>query len=347
MTITSKPYGSLPCGRTASLYTLKNSNGLTAQITNYGGIIVSLEIPDRKGHTADILLGKDSLQGYVDGHPHFACITGRVAGRIGGASFELEGQTYQLEANNGPNALHGGSQGFHQILWDAEMVEQDGTSKLKLSTTEPDGSNGFPGTVNCQVTYALLDDNSLEISYSASTDRATPFNITNHAYFNLAGEGSGDVLDHEVQIFSSAIAAVDENSTLIGVREAVRAGFNDYRTPVRLSSLEELVVSNADIHFFLEGGRTQAPRLAATVKEPASGRVMEVLTTEPGVQFYAGLCLGGEPGKNGHRYADCDGLCFETQDYADTIHFPDMGAAVLQAGEHFTSTTIYRFSIET
>lgn len=346
MRITSKPFGSIPSGQSATLYTLTNTNGLTAEITNYGGIIVSLNAPDRKGVFADVLLGKDNLQGYLDGHPHFACITGRVAGRIGGASFELDGETYNLEANNGPNALHGGSKGFHQILWDAEIVEVTGIQKLKLTTVDPDGSNGFPGTVECQVTYALLEDNSLEITYTASTDKTTPFNITNHAYFNLNGEGSGDVLNHSVQILSDAIAAVNESSTLIGVREPVVAGFNDYRQPVQLGSLNELVVSNADIHYFLENGRTAEPRLAATIKAPQSGRIMEVITTEPGVQFYAGLCLGGESGKHGHRYADKDGLCFETQDYADSIHFPEMGGAILKPGEAFTSTTMYRFSTE-
>ncbi len=346
MKIISKPYGSLPSGQSATLFTLSNSNGLSAEITNYGGIVVSLNVPNRTGKLTDVLLGKPDLQGYLDGHPHFACITGRVAGRIGGASFEIEGQTYDLEANNGPNALHGGSKGFHQILWDAEIVESDGIQKLKLSTTDPDGSNGYPGTIECQVTYALLEDNALEITYHANTDKTTPFNITNHAYFNLDEEGSGDVLNHEVQILSEAIAAVDENSTLTGVREPVVAGFNDYRQPVQLGDLDELLVSNADIHFFLEGGRTAEPRLAARVKSRKSGCVMEVFTTEPGVQFYAGLCLGGESGKHGHSYADKDGLCLETQDYADSVHFPEMGGAVLKPGDTFQSTTIYRFSAE-
>ncbi|ADE53832.1 aldose epimerase family protein [Coraliomargarita akajimensis] len=343
MSILISLFGTLPNGREASLFTLENANGLRAAITNYGGIIVSLEVADKEGQFADIMLGKDTLDDYVAGHPHFACITGRNAGRIGGASFELDGQRYQLEANNGPNALHGGSKGFHQILWDAEVVTVDGIEKLQLQTVDPDGSNGFPGTVQCTVTYALLDDNSLEITYAATSDKATPFNITNHAYFNLRGEGDGDVKGHHIQILSDAVAAVDEQSTLTGVREPVRKGFNDYREPVQLGSLDELTGNNADIHFFLDNGRTSEPRLAASAYEPESGRLMEVLTTEPGVQFYAALFLD-EAGKNGKHYAPATGFCFETQDYADSVHFPEMGGAILQPHKPFESTTIFKFS---
>lgn len=348
MKILTSPFGTLPCGQTVTLFTLENANGLRARITNYGGIIVSLEVPDRDGQLADIVLGKDDLQGYLDGHPHFACITGRNAGRIGGACFELDGQTYPLEANNGTNALHGGSKGYHQILWNAEIITLDGIEKLRLHTIDPDGNNGYPGTVDCTVTYALLDDNSLEITYSATTDQATPFNITNHAYFNLRGEGEGDVLNHQLQIFADGVASVAEDATLLGRRDPVQEGFNDFREPVTLSE-RELVMGNADIHYFLYEGRTNDPELAAIVVEPESGRKMEVLTTEPGIQFYAGLCLtdpesGPEPGKNGAAYANCHGFCLETQDYADSVHYPDMGNAILRPGETFQSTTIFKFS---
>lgn len=349
MSIESTPFGNLPSGESVQLFSLKNSSGMEARITNYGGIIVSLSTPDRDGKLADVVLGKDDLQGYLDGHPHFACITGRVAGRIGGASFDLNGKTYPLEANNGPNAIHGGSKGFHQILWDAEVTTINGVEKLKLSTTDPDGSDGFPGTIHCTVTYAVLEDNSLEIRYTAETDQTTPFNITNHAYFNLGGEASGDALGHQVQILSDSIAAVDADCTLIGVREPVQAGFNDYREPVVLNQRDELVVANADIHYFLEGGRVAEPRLAALAHDPVSGRVMEVLTTEPGVQFYAALSLSldaPEMGKNGKQYPTSAGLCFETQDYADSIHFPEIGSAILHPGETFQSTTLYRFSTQ-
>ncbi|MGB0414045.1 MAG: aldose epimerase family protein [Coraliomargarita sp.] len=348
MSITSKPFGSLPSGESATLFTLSNSNGLSAQITNYGGIIVALNTPDRFGEIADIVLGKNDLQGYLDGHPYFGCLTGRVAGRIGRGKFTVDGTNYQLEVNNGDNALHGGLVGYDKRLWDAEIVEIDGAEKLKLSIVDLDGSNGFPGTVHCTVTYALLENDSLEVTYQANTDTTTPLNLTNHSYFNLAGEGNGNVLGHSLQIISDTVATIDDGATLLGRRDAVQAGFNDYREPVTLGD-RELTIHNADIHFFANDGRTAEPTLVAIAKEPKSGRVMEVLTTEPGVQFYAGLflsCDGPELGKNGSPYQPSGGFCLETQDYADSINFPDMGEAVLKPDTVFTSTTIYRFSTE-
>ena len=349
MSIESSPFGKLPNGDTAHLFTLRNANGMEARITNFGGIIVGLTAPDRDGKFADVILGKDNLEGYLAGHPYFACITGRVAGRIGAGKFSIDGTDYTLEINDSPNALHGGSQGFHSFAWDAKITKVDGVDKLKLTTTDPSGSNGFPGTVNCVVTYALLEDNSLEITYEAETDRTTPFNITNHAYFNLRGEGNGDALGHEVQILSDAIAAVNEDSTLTGVREPVQSGFNDYRAPIRLVDRDALVVPNSDIHYVLEGGRTDEPRLAVVARDPESGRTMEVLTTEPGVQFYAAICLSldeTEVGKGGKTYPTYGGLCFETQDYADSVNFPLMGDAILRPGRTFTSTTLYRFKTD-
>ena len=346
MSIVNKPYGTLPSGEAVSLYTLTNKNGLSAKVTNYGGILVALNVPDRAGKLADIVLGKDSLEGYLAGHPYFGATTGRVAGRISNASFELEGKNYPLEANNGPNALHGGLQGYDKLVWNAETINDHGVDKLRLSITDPDGSNGFPGTVECTVTYALLDDNTLEIAYTASTDRTTPFNITNHSYFNLNGAGKGDVLNHEMQIFADSVATVDEDSTLIGQRDPVVEGFNDYREPVQLGSLD-LCLGNADIHFFLDNGRTKLPKSAAIVREPDSGRIMEVFTTEPGVQFYAGLFLSDgapETGKGGVVYAPKTGFCLETQDYADSVTFPEMGGAMLTPDEPFCSTTLFRFS---
>ncbi|MDP4611896.1 MAG: galactose mutarotase [Opitutales bacterium] len=347
MSIESKAFGTLPTGEAVNLYTLRNSNGLSATITNFGGIIVSLNVPDREGKFADIMLGKDSLEGYLAGHPHFACITGRVAGRIAGAQFTIDGKAYPLAANNGPNCLHGGLKGYDSVAWDAEIVTIDGTEKLSLSIIDPDGNNGFPGQVSCTVTYALLEDNSLEITYTATSSKTTPFNITNHAYFNLAGHNSGDVLNTRLQIFADDTAAVDDDSTLIGIREPVIAGYNDYRQPVALKDLAKLEVGNADIHFFLDGGRTTEPKPAAIATEPESGRCMKVLTTEPGVQFYAGLCLsedGPEVGKDGAIYGPVHGFCLETQDYANSINHPEMGSAILHPGDTFQSTTLFRFS---
>lgn len=346
MSITSKPYGKLPDGSDVELYTLTNANGLRAEVTNYGGILVALHVPDREGTLGDVVLGKDALDGYLAGHPCFGAICGRVAGRISGARFEIDGTSYKLEANDNGNSLHSGPEGFHTMLWDAAVIEDFGVEKLRLRLTDPDGHNGFPGTVRCTVTYALLDDDSLQIHYEATTDQSTPFNPTNHSYFNL--RGSGDVLDHSLRIFADSVATVDANSTLIGRRDPVVPGYNDYREPVRLRDREKLEVGNADIHFFLDEGRTTLPKPAATVTEPTTGRVMEVLTTEPGVQFYAGLSLaeeGPEPGKNGVSHQPLDGLCLETQDYANSVNHPELGGAVLCPGETFKSTTLFRFSV--
>lgn len=349
MSITSEPYGTLPDGRAAQLYTLVNANGLRAEVTNYGAILVSLYVPDREGELDDVVLGKDSLEGYLAGHPCFGCICGRVAGRISDACFKIDGKTYSLEPTpkqNG-NTLHGGPEGYHLMLWEAKVIDDFGVEKLELKLVDPDGHNGFPGTVDCTVIYALLDDNSLQIHYEARTDHTTPLNLTNHSYFNL--KGCGDVLGHSVQILSDSVATTDGGTTLIGRRDPVSERYNDYREPVVLGSLDKLDAGNADIHFFLDEGRTAQPKLAAVVEEPESGRVMEVLTTEPGVQFYAGLSLSEEApefGKSGAVHEAMHGLCLETQDYPNSINYPEMGDAVLRPGETFKSTTIFRFGVE-
>ena len=347
MRITQKHYGALPDGRSASLFQLTNSQGLSAEITNYGGIIVALQTPDRHGELADVTLGKDSLEDYLAGHPHFGAITGRTAGRITRAKFTVDGHNYSLIANNGPNCLHGGLDAYDKVLWDAKIIDQDGLQKLRLKTIDPDGKNGFPGTVQCTVTYALLADNSLEINYQASSDKTTPLNLTNHAYFNLSGAGSGDILKHKVQIQASTVATADAAATLLGRRDPVTEGFNDFRSPVTLGSLKELLAGNADIHYFLDKGRTAQPELAAQVYDPSSGRTLETLTTEPGIQFYAALSLpadGSVIGKSGMKYWPGHAFCLETQDYPDSVNSPELGGAILSAGEQFESTTIYRFS---
>ncbi len=342
MRIRKADFGSLPDGRKVSLFILTNKNGLRTKISNYGGLIVELQVPDRKGRLTDILLGRDLIEGYLAGHPYFGCVIGRVAGRLGGAEFQLEGGHHSLVANDGPNCLHGGLKGYDKELWEATITEADGMEKLRLSLTDPDGNNGFPGTVDCSVTYALFDNDTFEITYEANTSKATPFNITNHAYFNLRGEGNGDVLGHQMQIFAESVARVDTNATLTGHRDAVEAGFNDFREFVTLGH-RRLVMGNADTHYFLNEGRTKIPKPAATVYEPESGRLLEILTTEPGVQFYAGLCLD-DAGKNGGHYRPLSGFCLETQDYPDSIRFPDMGGAILRPGHPFTSTTLFKFA---
>lgn len=345
MHISKSNYGQLPNGQDVSLFTLTNDHGLIVKVSNYGGIITEIHTPDRQGRMADIVLGKDSLQEYLKGHPHFGAITGRVAGRIRGGRFTLDGLDYVLAQNNGHNCLHGGEEGFDKMLWQAAILSNSGIDQLQLRLTDPDGHNHFPGNVNCQVTYTLQED-SLEIGYQATTDKATPLNLTNHSYFNLAGHDSGNVLQHEVRIIADTVASVDDSATLTGRMEPVRMGYNDYRLPVTLKALPVLELRNADIHFNHPKGRTPEPKVIAEVYEPVTGRYLEVRTTEPGLQFYAGLCLsdcGPESGKGACTYPALSGLCLETQDYPDSVNFPEMGGALLRPGEVFTSTTIYRF----
>lgn len=342
MTLTPEPYGQLPNGGTVTLFTLTNSNGMIAKVMDFGATLTELHVPDRSGKLADVVLGKDSLDAYLAGHPCFGSTCGRVAGRIGNARFEIEETSYPLEANDGPNCLHGGLEGFHTLLWHSTIIKENDLQKLRLSLIDPDGHNGFPGNLQCSVTYSLLDDNSLQIEYQATTDQTTPLNLTNHSYFNL--NGRGDVLNHEVQILADDVATVDEQSTLIGRRDPVVPGYNDYGQPVRLSSRERLEVGNADIHYFLRDGRTEEPTLAAVIKARESGRQMEVLTTEPGIQFYASNCLSDETGKGGVLHQPHDALCLETQDYADSINYPEMGGAILKPGQRFESKTLFRFS---
>lgn len=349
MPIQERTFGRLPTGETARLFKLKNQNGLSAEITDYGGIIVSLRVPDRNGQFADIVLGKDSLDEYLEGHPHFGPITGRVAGRIGGGRFKIGDREYILSRNNGPNCLHGGLEGFDKMLWHAKIIENDGIEQLQLRLIDPDGHNNFPGTVECTVSYALLPDNSLCIDYRASTNKTTPLNLTNHSYFNLGGHDSGDILDHTVQIIADSVATTDEEGTLLGKKDALQPGYNDFREPTSLSDLKQLDSGNADIQFNHPEGRTAEPKKIAHLTHPASGRSMEVLTTEPGVQFYAGLYIsseGAEIGKGECSYPPKGGLCFETQDYADSVNYPEMGGAILKPDQTFESTTIYKFSAQ-
>ena len=349
MSIKASEFGKMPDGTAVSCHTLSNKHGVTAEILSLGGIVRALRVPDRNGRFADVVLGKDTLDEYLAGHPHFGCITGRTAGRITGATFSIDGERYTVDANEGANCLHGGGESFAKMVWTASVVEDSGVEKLRLSLRDPDGHNGFPGNVDCAVTYALYDDNTFEIHYAATTDQPTPLNLTNHSYFNLAGAGSRDVLGHEVTVFADAIAPSREDQSLTGEKAPVRAGHNDFRKPVRLADLAALDTANADTHYFLPEGRTPHPKQAAAARDPESGRRMEVFTTEPGVQFYAGLLLeknGPVSGKDGASYRRCHGLCFETQDYPDAVNHPDLGDAVLRPGETRTSTTLFRFKTD-
>ena len=346
MPIQQQPYGQTTNGSEVSLFTLSNKNGLKAEITNYGGILVSLWVPDRAGQLADIVLGKPDLRGYLNGHPYFGALTGRVAGRIIGAEFSSGGRSYQLDANNGAHCLHGGLDAWDKQVWEASIVQADGTEKLQLKYLDPDGKNHFPGNLATTVTYALLEDNALEICYAAECDQDTPFNPTNHSYFNLSGEAAGTVLDHRVQIVADRVADALPDMTLTGKALPLSRQLNDLREPIRIGDLSELSHRNVDTHYFFPDGRTDQPRPVAQVHDPKSGRTLELQTTEPGVQFYAAINLSVEApdtGKDGKAYPQYGAFCLETQDYPNSIHHPQLGSAFLKAHQPFYSCTRFCF----
>lgn len=345
--VTSQVWGKTAAGQDVQLFTLKNKAGVTAQITNYGGILVSLQVPDKQGKLADVVLGFDSLEPYLGKHPHFGCITGRYANRIGGASFDLDGVTYEVTANSGKNHIHGGKHAFDKKLWAAKVLEE--SNAVELSYTSADGEEGFPGKLDCTVTYRLTEDASLSLEYRAVTDKPTVVNLTNHSYFNLAGEGSGDVLSHEILIAADDYTATDDHLIPTGEISSVAETPLDFTSPrligeridAKFKPLQK--AKGYDHNFILKG---EGLKLAAKVKDPQSGRVMEVLTTEPGVQLYTGNHLKGVTGKKGHVYEARHGLCLETQKFPDSPNKPQFPSTVVRPEKPYLHTTIFKFSAE-
>lgn len=342
-----EPFGQTPDGTKVTAYTLLNKNGMRAKIITYGGIVTELHVPDKDGKLADVTLGFDSLEGYLKGHPYFGAITGRVANRISGAKFTLDGKEYKLAANNGKNTLHGGKEGFDKKVWRAEpMLAGDGPA-LKLTYTSKDGEEGFPGTLQCTVTYTLTSDNALKIDYRATTDKPTPVNVTNHAYFNLAGHNSGDVLGHVLQLVADKYTPTDDALIPTGKIEPVAGTPFDFTKPTAIGERIKQIKADPvgyDLNYVHGTKREENPRLVATVTEPKSGRVMEVLTTEPGVQFYTGNFLDGtNVGKGGAVYKQYNAFCLETQFFPDSPNQPNFPSITLKPGEEYRQTTIYRF----
>ncbi len=344
--ISSEIWGHMPDGTEVSLFTLKNSAGMTARITNYGGIIVSLTAPDRAGNFADVVLGFDSLEPYLQKHPFFGCITGRYANRIGGAAFTLDGVEHKLAANSGANHIHGGVSGFDKKLWQAATRTFPNGVALELRRVSPDGEEGYPGALDCAITYTLDNENRLSIDYRATTNAPTVLNLTNHSYFNLAGEGTPSVLDHELTIHAETFTATDDSMIPTGEIASLLGTAMDFTTPHRIGERIEADFAplkqgkGYDHNFILKG---EGLKLAARLRDPASGRVMEVHTTEPAVQLYTANHLKNVAGKNGHTYPARSALCLETQHFPDSpnkSHFP---SATLRPGEVFESTTSFRF----
>jgi aldose 1-epimerase len=330
------------------LYRLKNANRMEALITNYGASVVSLHVPDRNGKSDDVVMGYDSIRGYYNGKSYFGCVVGRYANRIAKGQFQLEGQSYTLAKNNGPNTLHGGMKGFDKVVWSGKQED----SVVTLTYVSKDGEEGYPGTVTISVRYTLKNDNSLVMDYSASTDKTTILNVANHSYFNLEGQGKGDILDHELMINADGFTPVD--STLIPTGEIMKVAGTpfDFTTPHKIGERindttdQQIRYGLGYDHNFALNGKSGELRLAARVSAPVSGRVLEVLTTEPGVQFYSGNFLNGSEKGKGSVYGYRSGFCLETQHFPDSPNQPAFPSAVLKPGETFASTTVFKFSVK-
>ena len=350
LSIEEKAFGQTPEGM-AKLYTLKNKQGMIVKITNYGGIVTSLSVPDKQGNFGDVVLGFDSIQPYLDGHPYFGAIVGRYGNRIAKGSFSLDGETYTLAKNNGDNHLHGGIQGFDKYLWDAEPVQDAARVGIKLKRISKDMEEGYPGNLNVEIMYWLDNQNALTIDYLATTDKKTICNLTNHSYFNLAGAGNGDILNHEMHILADQITPVDAGLIPTGDLMDVAGTPFDFTNPrpigagVNGDHPQIQLGGGYDHNFVLRPGNGQ--RLAATVYERNSGRFMEVRTSEPGVQFYCGNFLDGTLlGKGGKAYNRRFGFCLETQHFPDSPNQETFPSVVLEPGEKYTTTTVYSFSVK-
>ncbi len=343
MSANTESFGKTPDGKQVDLYTLTNNNGIRARITNFGGILVSLEVPDRDGNLADITLGFGKLDGYLGEHPYFGAIVGRYANRIGKAAFKLDNVEYKLAANNGENHLHGGIKGFDKKVWRLEDIGVKGEGAMvKMSYISEDGEEGYPGNLACSVIYTLTEDDKLQISYEAETDKKTVVNLTNHSYFNLAGQGSGDILGHELTLNADKYTVVDEGLIPTGENRNVEDTPMDFTTPMTIGSRIGQVEGGYDHNYVLNSGSTLA--LAAKVYEPTSGRIMEIHTDQPGVQFYTGNFLDGSiTGKAGKVYQKHYGFCLETQHFPDSPNKPDFPSVVLQPGQKYATVTVYKF----
>jgi aldose 1-epimerase len=352
MNIEKRAYAKTADGVPIDLYTLTNTHGTKVEITNYGGIIVSLYVPDRDGVLGDIVLGFDDPERYLTRNPFFGCLVGRVGNRIAKGRFSLKGVEYVLAQNNGENHLHGGWKGFDKVVWEAETVQENGAVGLKLFYLSVDGEEGYPGNLSVTVTYWLNDDNELTIDYKATTDKATHVNLTNHSYFNLAGAGSGDILGHEVTINASRFTPVDATLIPIGELRSVAGTPLDFRqsTPIgaRIDQKDEqLGYGGGYDHNWVLDNDPGTLGLAARVYEPTTGRVMEVYTTEPGVQLYTSNMMPPSiQGKAGREYVWRGALCLETQHYPDTPNQPNFPSTVLEPGETYSHITVFKFSTQ-
>jgi len=344
--IVKSSFGQTPDGEAVHQYTLTNAKGSVVKILDFGGMITEVHVPDRNGKPGDVVLGFTNLAPYIERYSSFGAFIGRFANRIAKGQFTLDGKTYTLAVNNGPNHLHGGKKGFNKIVLKAEMQELKNGVALKLSHTSPDGDEGYPGTLRVSVTYTFTDDNELRMDYEATTDKATPINLTNHAYWNLST--NGNILGHELMLAAKSYTPSDDTLIPTGEIKAVKGTPFDFTTPKLIGRDIEQITNTAakgyDHNFVLDNGGKLA--LAARVYDPNSGRVMEVLTDQPGVQLYTANFVNNTPGKLGQVYEKHSALCLETQHFPDSVNHPNFPSAILRPGEVFRSTTIHRFSVK-
>jgi aldose 1-epimerase len=337
-------YGKLDDGTLIQAYTLRNASGASAKIITYGATLAELWVPDRTGKEGDVVLGFDSLQGYLSDHPHFGGIIGRFANRIAKGKFTLDGKEYSLALNNGPNTLHGGKIGFDRKVWTGEALKQLRGAAVRLSYTSPDGEEHFPGALSVTVIYTLTDDNSLKIDYTAKTSKPTPVNLTNHSYFNLSG--GGNALDYKIYIDADRYTPVDATLIPTGELAAVKNTPYDFTQPAsigaRIGEIKD--VGGYDVNYVLNG-KSGTLREAAKVEDPASGREMQVWTTEPGVQFYNAIGLDGSiTGKRGTAYPKFGAVCLETQHFPDSVNQKNFPNVILRPGQVLHTQTIYKFT---
>ncbi len=345
-------FGRLADGTEAILFSLTNSNGLRARVTNYGAIVTSLEVPDREGNLEDVVLGYESLESYLEATPYFGAIVGRYGNRIAAGRFELDGTEYTLARNNGANHLHGGLEGFDKVLWEAAPFANEDEAGVSLTYVSADGEEGYPGNLRVVVTYALTDANELRVDYVATTDRPTVLNLTHHGYFNLAGHASGDILGHDLMLAADRFTPVDQGLIPTGELRPVDGTPMDFRTPVPIGQRigqddEQLRFGGGYDHNWVLTDYDGSLQLAARLSHSGTGRVMEVWTTEPGVQFYSGNFLDGSNiGKGGAVYQHRNGLCLETQHFPDSPNRPEFPSTVLRPRERYQTTTVYQFLVE-
>lgn len=347
MTITMRPFGATSSGAQAMLYTLQNKAGLVARITDFGATVTELHVPDAGGESADIVLGFDDVAGYEsDANQYFGCTVGRVANRIAAGRFSIGSETYTLATNNAPNHLHGGQKGFGQRMWSAEILEG---ASIRFSYTSSDGEEGYPGALEVRVVYTLTEENELRIDYEATTDAPTPLNLTNHCYFNLAGAGAGTILGHELQIEAERYTPGDDTLIPTGELASVAGSPLDFRRVTSIGERIEALTGTPALgydHNYVLDGTAGDLRRACRLSDPSSGRVLEIFTTEPGLQLYSGNFLMGQAGKGGLTYVHRGALCLESQHFPDSINQEGFPSTLLEPGGTYRQTTVHQFSTQ-